>query len=258
MPTPPCPSIPANMDEQSSSSETIVVCARLVFAGDDALRAVCKVGLLMVTMHLALCTLRDLEVAEAASQEHLRHCRRGRHALWRPPMGKKRPESVTRHFLLMSVRFFFSPHVLGGCLRLNRDVMMTSASDHSHVVRASCVLRDRSVSRKRKQPSFFLSFHSCKHWRRRRASTLPLKTAVVWAKLMLLVTKLLASSSLRLSSPRCQASWSAWTRKTATAGTRADFSTRSLGLSYRCCSGPHCVFFSLSTSQAHPLLLHQS
>ena len=34
--------------------------------------------------------------------------------------------------------------------------------------------------------------------------------------------------------------------------------TRSLGLSHRCCSGPHCVCFSLCASQAHPPMLHQS
>ena len=36
---------------------------------------------LLVTMHLALCTPRDLDVAEAASREQLRHCRRGRCSL---------------------------------------------------------------------------------------------------------------------------------------------------------------------------------
>ena len=39
---------------------------------------------------------------------------------------------------------------------------------------------------------------------------------------------------------------------------RAELSTRPLGLSHRCCSGPHCVCFSLCASQAHQPMLHQS
>ena len=33
---------------------------------------------------------------------------------------------------------------------------------------------------------------------------------------------------------------------------RAELCTRTLGLSHRCCSGPHCVSFSLCASQGHP------
>ena len=33
--------------------------------------------------------------------------------------------------------------------------------DHSHLVHVSCVVRDKSGSKKRKQPAFFLSLHSC-------------------------------------------------------------------------------------------------